>query len=362
MITDYGWSDALHASAFAAHAALGHIPARVLVQQRGIYGLICDTGELTGQCAGRLLHDAPAGGLPVVGDWVAITARPADHAATIHGVLPRRTCFIRRAAGGAAEQIIAANVDVAFLATSVNADLNPRRLERYLAAAWASGATPVVVLTKSDLTADAQAAVAAVEQVALGVTVLAVSAATGAGLAELAAYLRPGRTCVVVGSSGVGKSTLVNTLAGTRLMATGEIRQQDARGRHTTTHRELFLLPGGALLLDTPGMREFGLTDAPDGLDAVFDDIAALAATCRFSDCSHGTEPGCAVRGAIDAGTLDAARWKSYGKLQRELAREARAANPLARAAVQRRWAVISKAHRQAKKFNDRRLSDGQPS
>jgi ribosome biogenesis GTPase len=352
MMIDYGWGDARQIEDFAPYAARGFLPARVTVQQRGIFTLATDFGELEGRLAGRLLHDATAEGHPVVGDFVAIAARLAEEAATIHAVLPRRTAFTRMAAGGTDGQIVAANVDVALLVTSINADLNPRRLERYLATAWASGARPVVVLTKADLAADPADAVRGIEDIALGVEVLAVSAATGFGMAALGALLRPGRTAVVVGSSGVGKSTLVNALAGRTLMATGEIREADGRGRHTTTHRELFLLPGGALLLDTPGMRALGLFDAAEGVSAVFDDIEKLAEGCRFRDCAHGAEPGCAIQTALARGALDVARYKSFSKLRRELAHEARKTDPLARVAVQKRWAALSKAQRAAKKFH----------
>lgn len=350
MIQEFGWSQALGQS-FAPYAARGLVPGRVAVQHRGSYIAVTDYGELTVQVSGRLTHTAAGGDQPAVGDWVAIAARPAEGAGTIHAVLHRRTVFSRKMAGGQAAQILAANIDVAFLVTSMNADLNPRRLERYLATAWASGAKPVIVLTKADLCQDAGAVTTVVEEIAFGVPVVAVSAATGAGMDELAAHLRSGETCVVVGSSGAGKSTLINALAGEALMATGAIRDDDAKGRHTTTHRQLARLPGGALILDTPGMRELGLIDAEAGFAHAFEDVGLLIGQCRFRDCSHASEPGCAVQRALEEGILDPARWKNFKKLERELARDASRDNPLAKAAIQKRWIKLAKAQRAGRKI-----------
>jgi ribosome biogenesis GTPase len=354
LIQSFGWSDRLQHD-FAPFAARELIPGRVCVQQRGLYEVVTDIGELTAQVSGRLVHEAESGGMPAVGDWVALAARPAERAATIHAVMPRRTAFVRRAADSVAtEQVVAANVDVALLVASMNADLNARRLERYLATAWQSGAEPVVVLTKADLSDDPAWEVAEAESVAFGAPVLAVSVVTGEGLDALTAHVRPFETSVLVGSSGVGKSSLVNALAGEARMAVGEIREDDARGRHTTTHRELIRLPSGALILDTPGMRELGLLDAGDGLSATFEDIEALAEQCRFSDCGHTNEPGCAVREALESGALDVGRWKSFGKLQRELAFQARKEDPQARAAHHRHWMAIAKAQRAGKKVRNK--------
>ncbi len=354
MITQYGWSDALGHD-FAPHAARGLVPGRVLVQQRGQYDIITDAGEMVAEISGKLARDAIEGGLPVVGDWVAVAVREDEGAATIHAVLSRRTGFARKAAGlDQSMQVVAANVDLALLVAALNADFNPRRLERYLAAARQSGAKPVVVLTKADLLDGGAQAVTAARAVALDVEVLAVSVVTGQGLDELRAMMAPGVTALLVGSSGAGKSTLVNVLAGSERMAVGDIREGDARGRHTTTHRELVLLPSGALILDTPGMRELGLLDAEEGVAATFEDIEALALTCKFSNCTHGSEPGCAVRAALAAGTLDEARWRNYDKLGRELAFTDRKEDRFAREAERKRWIAISKAQKAMRKKPER--------
>ncbi len=355
MLEQYGWSDALRHQ-FTAYAAAGLIPARVIVQQRGLYDIVTELGELTATLAGRLAHDAEDGTLPVTGDWVAVLPRPTERSATIQHVLPRSSTFTRRASGpGAARgQLVAVNVDVALLAASMNADLNARRIERYLATAWESGANPVVVLTKADMCSDAEARTAEIEAVAMGVPVLAVSAVTGAGLEALRAYLKPGQTAVLLGSSGVGKSTLVNALAGREQMATQGIREDDARGRHTTSHRELVLLPSGALILDTPGMRELGLWEASDGMSAAFADIEALAAQCRFRDCGHDSEPGCAIVAALATGALDAGRWRAYGKLQRELEFQVGKEDPKAQAESRKVRIRRNKLHRTEMKFRKR--------
>ncbi len=345
MLSRYGWSPELQAQ-FDPYAAHGLVPGRVTVQQRGLYTLVTELGELTAELAGRFAHEADQGGYPVAGDWVAVAARPREGTATIHDVLPRRTAFIRKAAGATlAEQVVAANIDTAFVVTSLNVEPNPRRLERYLATAWGSGAQPAIVLTKTDVCADVEGAVVEVEAGGFGVPLHPVSAVTGEGLDELRAYLGPGRTVVLLGSSGVGKSTLVNALAGAELLATQEIRA-DGRGRHTTSHRELVLLPGGGLVLDTPGMRELGLWDADAGVAETFEDVEKIAAACRFSDCGHETEPGCAIRTALEDGSLAHERYQSYVKLELELAHLERKGDPRARAEERKKWIARSKAIR----------------
>ena len=322
-LTQLGWDDDL-AAAFASQEPDGAVPARVAVQHRSEYRLYGETGELRAELAGRVRHEIGwrTSLLPAVGDWVV--AQPHGDLAVITGVLPRRTSFVRRAASDSnttAAQVVAANIDVVFVTAALNIDVGEeflRRLERYLALAWESGAQPVVVLTKSDLADDVDAAVARVEAIAYGVPVHALSSVTGDGVDAVTAYASPGKTVALLGSSGVGKSTLINRLAGRELLATREIRS-DGVGRHTTTHRELVVLDGGGLLLDTPGMRELQLWDAGEGTGATFADVEELAAACRFNDCRHEGEPGCAVHAAIADGALPEDRFASYKKLQREL-------------------------------------------
>jgi ribosome biogenesis GTPase len=335
-----GWNPDLE-EAFEQYRAQGLTPARVAVQHRGgIYLVYSELGELTVDTPGRLVHEAAGSGeLPAVGDWVALAPRLEEGTGTIQAVLPRRTKFSRKAAWQATqEQVLAANIDVVFLVTSLNEDLNLRRLERYLTLAWESGAQPVIVLTKVDLADDVAAKVLEVESVALGVPVHAISSLTGDGLDLVRSHLAPGKTIALLGSSGVGKSTLVNTLAGAELLAVQEIRE-DGRGRHTTTHRELIVLPEGGIVVDTPGMRELQLWEAPEGISDAFDDVETIAVGCRFNDCAHGTEPGCAIRAALEDGTLAQERWDSYEKLERELAHLERKVDKRLQSTEKKRWA-----------------------
>lgn len=296
---------------------------RVVSQTKDVYRLLTEAGELQAELAGKLRFDAQAGRCmrPVVGDWVRATLHNDGASALIHEVLPRASKFSRNAAGRAAhEQIVAANVDVVFLVNALNQDFNLRRIERYLSLAWQSGATPVVVLTKADLCEAVEERCAAVRGVALGVPVLALSAAHGTGLSQLEAYLQPGKTVALLGSSGAGKSTLLNRLLGSDRQQVQAVREGDDRGRHTTTRRELVMLASGALVLDTPGMRELQLWEGDEGVKETFAEVAALADRCRFSDCRHDGEPGCAVSAALDAGELTAERLASFRKLEREAA------------------------------------------
>ncbi|MBE2216230.1 MAG: ribosome small subunit-dependent GTPase A, partial [Opitutaceae bacterium] len=333
-LTALGWNEHF-AQAAARHVADGLEPARVVSEHKHAYELVSAGGELTGELLGRLLKGGARSALPAVGDWVMVERIPgANDRAKIHAVLPRRTCFSRRAAGEKIEeQVIAANLDTVFLVNGLDADFNPRRIERYLALARGSGAEPVILLNKADLCAEAAERVAEIRALAGGATVLALSAVRGDGVEALRPWLGRGRTVALLGSSGVGKSTIANALLGEERQETGEVREHDSRGKHTTTRREIIPLPGGALLVDTPGMRELQLWDnAREGLTAAFPDVLELAGGCRFRDCRHEAEPGCAVRGAIACGTLEPARFASYLKLRAELeVREAGAAKSLGR-------------------------------
>lgn len=344
LLGPWGW-DAFFESQWQA---IGHddwVPARVTGEQKGMFRL--HSGML-GEVSGKFRHESRSGWeWPSTGDWVAITPRPGEARATIHGILERKTCLHRKAAGENAEiQILASNVDIAFIVTSLNHDLNPRRVERYLTLIRDSGAVPVVLLTKSDLVADPQAGVDSLNTVAAGVEVLAISAKAGAGIEELQAHLPPGKTMVLLGSSGVGKSTLANRLLGEEVMKTQAAREGDDRGRHTTTARHLFQLPTGALLIDTPGMRELQLGEHAEGLDTQFDDISTLAEGCRFGNCGHETEPGCAVRAALANGKLPAERWESFTKLQREMRFHTNKDDKAATSETKKKWKSANMAMR----------------
>ena len=316
-------------------------PARVALQHRGGYVLYAEDGERAATVSGRLRHEARGvGELPAVGDWVL--AREG----VIQAVLPRRTSFSRKAVLAWEEQVAAANADVVFVIAALAGEPNLRSLERYLTVAFESGAEPAVILTKADLCSDVEAALTAVRQVAPGTPVHAVSVPAGLGLEIFATYCRPGRTVVFLGPSGAGKTTLLNALEGGD-RPTAAIRE-DGRGRHTTTHRELVVIEGRGMVLDTPGMRELQLWDADAGLSAVFSDIEALAQTCRFGDCSHDGEPGCAVRAALETGTLGADRYASYRKLGREEAFITKKRDALARSEEKRKHRIFARSVRRA--------------
>jgi len=334
-LAELGWDSDL-ADALEAH----QLAARVAVQHRGQLVVYAAQGELRVRAPGRFRHERVE---VAVGDWVAV----AD-GAVIQAVLPRRSAIVRNAAGFATEaQTLAANVDVAFVVTSLGPDLEPRRIERYLVSIWESGATPEIVLTKADRLDDPWPLVAEVEAVALGVPVHVVSALTGQGCESLRARLGPGTTAVLLGSSGVGKSTLVNRWAGREVMATTETRADDDEGRHMTTHRELVLLPGGGMVIDTPGLRELQLWDVGEGaLEATFADVEELAGDCRFNDCSHTREPGCAVLEAVDSGELPRERFDSWRKLQKELLKIAMRHDVVLRKQEARKWRLRTREGR----------------
>ena len=316
------------------------VPARIAAHHRGAYVVWTADGDVRARAAGRMFYAHEVGApIPAVGDWVGLRDT------TITAILPRRSAFIRKRSGLTSdEQVLAANVDTAFLLAGLDDDFSLRRLERYITTAWDSGAAPVVVLTKADLCNDVADALLQVESVAIGVPVYPISNVTGIGVDQLESQLRPGQTVVLLGSSGVGKSTLLNRLAGSDLMRTSALAA-DGTGRHTTTHRELVHLPGGALVIDTPGLRELQFWEGDVG--AAFEDIEALALECRFRDCAHAREPGCAVLGAVDGGTLALDRLRSWRKLQRELEAIAARTDHRLRLARKKRWKEISAHPRQ---------------
>jgi ribosome biogenesis GTPase len=319
-LTALGWS-AFFERAFEPYRERGHFAGRVVLEERGAYRLYTEQGEVNARVRGKLRFDSEsAADFPAVGDWVSVATRERDGVAQIHAVLPRRSKFSRKAAGAnTEEQVVAANVDTVFLVQGLDHDFNLRRLERYIVAAFESNAAPVVVLSKADLCEDVEEKVSAAEVVSPGTPVHAISSVSGLGLETLEQYIQPGVTVAFLGSSGAGKSTLINRIVGEEIQKTAEVREHDSRGRHTTTHRELLVLETGGLLIDTPGMRELQLWDAGSSLGEAFSDVESIAATCYFTNCRHQNEPGCAVREALSDGTLDADRYESYVKLEREL-------------------------------------------
>lgn len=319
-LAQFGWSD-LFAGLFEAQAKSGHRPGRVVFEDNLGFRVQTESGELFATLSGRLRHEAAAReDLPAVGDWVTLKISEAEKRAVIQTVLPRRSRFARKVAGARTEQqIVGANIDIVFLVTSLNQDFNLRRIERYLTLAWESGAQPVVVLSKADVCENIEGMVAEVRGIAREVPIHVVSVVSEEGLDSLAAYLRYGQTIALLGSSGVGKSTLINFFVGFQRQRVKKVREQDDRGQHATRHRELILLPQGGLLLDTPGMRELQLWEGGEGVQATFADIEELARHCFFGDCQHESEPRCAVRTEQTEGRLDSERLASYLKLQSEL-------------------------------------------
>jgi len=357
-ITGWGWNS--YFEAFLRGGDWGDaVPARVVAQQRKYWRVAGDFGECWAEASGKLRLAADEGAdWPTVGDWVVMELHGADSTAVIQEVLPRRSKFVRKSPGKKIEeQVIAANVDTALLVSALDDDFNPRRVERYLAQCGESGARPVIVLNKADACEEARGKAAEMERVAIGTSVCVVSARTGQGFGELEEFLKSGHTLVLLGSSGVGKSTIANRLLGQTVQEVRPVRESDSRGRHTTTTRELFVLPGGALLIDTPGLREMQLWDAEHGVAQVFADIDSLAAQCRFGDCRHEAEPGCAVLAALRAGTLDPARVENWRKLLREQEFFRRKIDPEARQEQKELWKQIHRAARQ--KYQQRQRDEG---
>jgi ribosome biogenesis GTPase len=334
------------------------VPARVVAQQRKFWRVAGDFSECWAEASGKLRLAADEGAdWPAVGDWVVVEHHGGYTTALIHGVLPRRSKFVRKMAGKKMEeQVIAANADTVLLVSALDGDFNTRRVERYLAQCWESGARPVIVLNKADACDEVREKAAEMERVAVGTVVCVVSARTGQGFGELEEFLKSGHTLVLLGSSGVGKSTIANRLLGETVQEVQPVRESDSKGRHTTTARELFMLPGGALLMDTPGLREMQLWDAEDGVAQTFADVDARATQCRFVDCRHEGEPGCAVLEAVSAGTLDAARLENRRKLLREQEFLRRKVDPEARKEHKELW---KKMHRAQRQKYEQRAKDG---
>ncbi|MFT8311614.1 MAG: ribosome small subunit-dependent GTPase A [Sporolactobacillus sp.] len=338
----YGWNQ--HLDATQLNLENGQSIGRVTSEYKGQYKLVTEQGDYLAEVTGKLRHQAEEReDFPAVGDWVVVRERPSECKATIDRILPRYSKFSRKAAGvTTVEQIVAANIDTVFLVMALNHDFNIRRLERYLTMAWESGANPVILLSKADLCTDLETKIAAVEEIAFGVPLITVSALRDAGKQQITDYLGQGKTAVFLGSSGAGKSTLTNWLCGKDIQVVHSVREDDDRGRHTTTTRELIVLPGGGVIIDTPGMRELQLwTASDDSLEQSFSDIETFASECRFRDCTHQKEPGCAVQRALQDGSLSENRYQSYLKLQRELAFIRRKSDVQERLKEKARWKQI---------------------
>ncbi len=341
-IEQYGWN-----TNWQEKVTTSGVPGRVTLEHKNLYCVVTEQGKWLCSLSGKYRHQHSGTQFPCVGDWVMVEQMPSEEKGIIHQVLPRTSQFSRKEAGETADiQLIAVNIDFIFLTMSLNNDFNVRRLERYLLAAWDSGANPIIVLTKKDQCTDIKPFMSQVKNIAVGVPVHAVSALTGEGIETLQTQLSGSKTGALLGSSGVGKSSLINALSGSERMTVQDIREDDSKGRHTTTHREMILLPEGGLMIDTPGMREFQLGDYSEGVETGFRDVEELAFSCRFRDCAHRDEPGCRVQEALQTGELDTGRYQSYLKLTRELAHMERKSNVAAQKAERTKWKQVTKDSR----------------
>ncbi|WP_341357085.1 ribosome small subunit-dependent GTPase A [Rossellomorea sp. y25] len=342
-LSKLGWNSSL-AERFNEYKELGYEVGRIILEHKNIYRVITEGEELLAEVSGKFRHVAEERSeFPAVGDWVALSVRKEEKKATIHGILPRFSKFSRRASGESAEeQIVATNINTVFLVMSLNSDFNLRRIERYLITAWESGANPVIVLSKCDLCDDIESRINEIESIAPGVPIHAISATEGVGLEYLKGYCLEGETVALLGSSGVGKSTICNYLFGANKQQVKEIRDSDDKGKHTTTHRELIILPEGGVLIDTPGMRELQLWDVDNSMTKSFSDIEELAKYCKFSDCRHENEPACRVKQAIEEGMLDQKRYDNFKKFQKELAYLDRQTNKRTQLLEKEKWKKVS--------------------
>jgi ribosome biogenesis GTPase len=356
-LSDIGWNDYFE-SLFHKYREEGLAPFRVSQEHKSRYVILGEEGELSAEISGKFRHEALGkSDFPAVGDWVAVRPRPDEGTGTIHAVLTRKSAFSRKVAGKETEeQVVAANIDTVFLVSGLDNEFNPRRIERYLTLAWECGANPVIVLNKSDLCEDIDSKVSELESISFGVPILTISARNKTGLDDLRNSLNNGMTAAFLGSSGVGKSTIINGLLGYERQFVNEVREDDSRGRHTTTFRELILIPEGGILVDTPGMREIQLWGNESALSHAFDDVEEFASQCKYRDCSHNGEPGCAVEKALEDGSLDKKRWSNYQKLQKELRFLAVRQDKKEARRQQREWdKKIRQYHQQMKELRKRR-------
>jgi ribosome biogenesis GTPase len=356
LLSDLGW-DSSFEEHFRPFRDRGMSALRIVRENRGNYLGLNELGEFACEVSGKFRFESEGkSSFPTVGDWVAAVIRPEEKSATIHALLPRRSGFSRKTAGQVTEeQIVAANIDTVFIVTGLDDNYNLRRIERYLSLVWESGATPVVLMNKADLCPSIEEKEEEVRSVAIGVDIHVLSAVRKTGLEALSPYLLPGKTVAFLGSSGVGKSTIINSLLGEDRLKVNDVSDSRSRGRHTTTFRELVLLPNGGMVVDTPGMRELQVWGQEDGLKQVFDDIEGLSLQCRFRDCGHELEPGCAVQAAIQDGSLDPSRFRNYQKLKREFAYVEARKTMKASAVEKSRWKKISQKVKDIKK-NDKRF------